>query len=201
MENLFMKMFEGDPPAVDTPEVAPPAEEPVADAQMDDGGDMNAPPDMGDMAEPSMGDDGGFGPEGGEESGAEGEGGEESGAEGEGGEGQEQEDDTTLDEKGEIFAKVKILKEFKALYNKIDDTISLFDKIDIVQIGNNIRSGDVSEIKDGFSDLMMQVYSTIVYDFQQQYKTLKVKLVEYSSQYILLTKKLVTLIKKDQKTT
>ena len=186
-----MKMFEGDPPAVDTPEVAPPAEEPVADAQMDDGGDMNAPPDMGDMAEPSMGDDGGFGPEGGEES----------GAEGEGGEGQEQEDDTTLDEKGEIFAKVKILKEFKALYNKIDDTISLFDKIDIVQIGNNIRSGDVSEIKDGFSDLMMQVYSTIVYDFQQQYKTLKVKLVEYSSQYILLTKKLVTLIKKDQKTT
>lgn len=192
MQNLFMKMFEDDPPTVDTPEVAPPAEEPVADAPMDDGGgDMNAPPDMGDMAEPSMGDDGGFGADGGGEE----------GADGEGGEGQEAEDDTTLDEKGEIFAKVKILKEFKALYSKIDDTIGLFDKIDIVQIGNNIRSGDVSEIKDGFSELMMQVYSTIVYDFQQQYKTLKVKLVEYSSQYILLTKKLVTLIKKDQKTT
>lgn len=192
MQNLFMKMFEDDPPTVDTPEVAPPTEEPVADAPMDDGGgDMNAPPDMGDMAEPSMGDDGGFGADGGGEE----------GADGEGGEGQEAEDDTTLDEKGEIFAKVKILKEFKALYSKIDDTIGLFDKIDIVQIGNNIKSGDISDIKDGFSELMMQVYSTIVYDFQQQYKTLKVKLVEYSSQYILLTKKLVTLIKKDQKTT
>ena len=112
---------------------------------------------------------------------------------------QEEEDTTTLDEKGEIFAKVKTLKEYRALYSKIEDTIAMIDKIDLVQIGNNIRSQDITEIKDGLADLMQNVYTTIVYEFQMQYKNLKVKLVEYSSRYVILVKNLVTIIKKDQK--
>ena len=114
---------------------------------------------------------------------------------------QPEEDNTTLDEKGEIFAKVSILKEYRSLYSKIEDTLTMIDKIDLVQTGNNIKTSDISEIKDGLSELMTDVYTTIVYEFQLQYKNLKVKMVEYSSRYVILVKTLVTLIKNDQKST
>lgn len=116
-----------------------------------------------------------------------------------GGDGEEDPNDLPLDEKAEIFAKVKILSSYRYLYKRIDDTLATIDKIDLVQVGTGIRSEDISELKAKFSSLMEDVYTTIVYEFQQQYSNLKVKLVEYSSRYVLLVKTFVSMIKKDQK--
>lgn len=186
--NLFQMMFEDDPPAVDTEaDNPPPAEDntppPVEDTaepppSLDDtGGDTAGPPPIDDTA-----DDGGYDDtESGEQP-------------------EQRDDDLALDEKGEIFAKLNIIKEFRHLYDKINDTISTIDKIDFVQIGNNISSSSIGDIKDDLGQLMSDVYTTIVYEFQQQYANLKVKMVEYSSRYVLIVRKLTVLIKKDQKT-
>lgn len=180
MQNLFRSMFEaeGDAPEIEEPAPAPEVEE----SPMDNTPDAGEPPTIDDAS--SYADDGG---------------GMDSNEYADGNQQSSGEDDTTLDEKGEIFAKVKILKEYRSLYTKIDDTLSMIDKIDLVQIGNNIKSKDIGDIKDKLSELMNDVYTTIVYEFQLQYKNLKVKMVGYSSRYIILVKSLVSLIKKDQK--
>lgn len=188
--NLFQMMFEDDPPAVDTEADSPPPAEDNTPPPVDDppepadsppaddtGGDAGGPPPIDDTT-----DDGGYDDTG------------------EGEQPEQQDDDLALDEKGEIFAKLKIIKEFRHLYDKINDTIETIDKIDFVQIGNNISSTSIGDVKDELSQLMNDVYTTIVYEFQQQYANLKVKMVEYSSRYVLIVKKLTTLIKKDQKT-
>lgn len=190
MKNLFSSMFEGpddppeinDAPSVDTEQIDPPAIDEAPNTSSDN---MSGPPTIDDTSPSSdiAQDNSGYSDDGYSDNTQQ----------------STEEDSTTLDEKGEIFAKVKILKEYRALYSKIDDTLSMIDKIDLVQIGNNIKSKDISDIKDRLSDLMSDIYTTIVYEFQLQYKNLKVKMVEYSSRYVILVKSLVTIIKNDQK--
>jgi hypothetical protein len=190
-DNLFAAMFEADdPPEADiaAPPEAPP--EPATDSPpaADASGDGGDPPEaeMTDMGSADMGGSDGFQDEGG-------------GDDGQGG-GQPEEDNTTLDEKSEIFAKIKIYKSYRQLHQKIEDTIGTIDKIDLVQTGNNINQNDVLDVKDSMSELMDDVFTTIVYEFQQSYANLKVKLVQYSAKYVLYMKDLVKLIKKDQAT-
>ena len=182
MKNLFQAMFEEDPPQVDDLSDQPMSDQssaenpsnevPTSDMPMD-----SSPPPVDDYPDDQPND--GYQDDNSQQNPPE-------------------QDDTSLDEKGEIFAKVKALKQFRSIYSKIEDTLSLIDKIDLVQVGNHISSDDISEIKSEFSDLMNDVYTTIVYEFQLQYKILKTKLIKYSAQYVLLSKKLVNLIKKDQ---
>lgn len=180
--NLFDAMFEaeGDPPSAEPSDTVEPAAEPPVDT----GGDMmgSDPPDIGSDDPPEMDyqDDGGMGEEGGVQ------------------EGGQEEDNTTLDEKGEIFAKLDILKSYNSLYQKLEDTIDTIDKIDLVQTGNNINPNDVADVKDQIAELMEDVSSTIIYEFQQSYANLKIKLVAYSAKYVTYMKQLVKLIKKDQ---
>ena len=125
LDNLFSAMFEapGDPPPPAVEESPPPAEEPAPMETDSSGDNTGAPPDMGDMSDPSMSDDG------------------EDGAFDSGDQnGQQEEDTTPLDEKAEIFAKLKMYKSFRHLYTTIEDTISTIDNIDLVQIGNNINT-------------------------------------------------------------
>lgn len=179
---------EEDPPGVDPPEANMDTASDSADS-----GDVStdtSPPDIGDLSSPSM--------DGGDDTFQDDDGMDDSTGNGSG---EENPDDLPLDEKGEIFAKVNILSSFRYLYKKVDDTLETIDKIDIVQIGNSVKMEDITEIKQKFSLLMDDIYTTIVYEFQQQYSNLKIKMVEYSSRYVLLTRQLVALIKRDQKLT
>lgn len=193
--NLFMNMIEdsseplfeapGDENSTENTDTGPPPSQDMPDPQMDTGSDPSAPPDMGDMTDPSMSGEDGFND-------AEGDMGDGTGQNG------QQQEEVPLDEKGEIFAKIDILKNYNHLYRKIQDTIDTIDKVDLVQIGNKINTNDVTEIKERLSSLMEDVYVTIVYEFQMSYSNLKVKLVEYSSRFILMVNQLTRLIKKDQ---
>ena len=189
LESVYFTEADDDPPEVDPPtaDETTPTDDGGADTSTDNG---STPPDIGDLSSPDMGaDDGGTGEY--QDDGT-----------GEGGEGSAEEtdpNDLPLDEKGEIFAKVEILKSYRYLYKRISDTISTIDKIDIVQIGNSISSEEVSELKRDFSVLQEDVYATIVFEFSQQYSNLKVKLIAYSAKYVHLVKQLVAMIKKDQR--
>lgn len=190
MPNLFELMVEAPGDPEEAPETDTAAETPAPDPPADTGGgEMDAPPDIGDLSAPDMGG----GDAGGMDDGM---GGDDQGAAGQGNE--EDPNDMPLDEKGEIFAKIDLLKSFRQLHQKVADTIDTIDQIDLVQIGNNIKNDDINDIKGKVADLLEDIYVTIVYEFQLAYGNLKVKLVEYSSRYVILMKELVKLIKKDQ---